>query len=142
MDDRPNAHHNHRDIDAVNAAIAVWIMKYRYAAGVRDEKMKCRPEDVAQTARELGIQPSELASLTNKGLQSTALLEKMLRALGVEPGRLAKANPLIMQDLTKLCITCVAKGNCERDLAAGTAAENFRDYCPNAYTLDKLIKGQ
>jgi len=139
MDDQTNAQHN---IDAVNAAIAVWIMKYRYAAGMRDAKMKCKPEDVAQTARELGIQPSELASLTNKGVQSIALLEKMLRALGVEPGQLASANPLIMQDLTRLCITCVAKGRCERDLAAGSAADNFRDYCPNAYTLDKLIKSK
>ena len=129
-------------LDAVNAAIAVWIMKYRYAAGLRDYKMKCRPEDIAQTAQKLGIQPGELASLTNKGLESAALLEKMLRALGVEPGQLANANPLIMQDLTRLCITCVAKGRCERDLEAGTAAENFRDYCPNAYTLDKLVKGQ
>lgn len=139
MDDQPNAQ---RELDAVNAAIAVWIMKYRYAQGMRDEKMKCRPEDVAQTARALGIQPSELASLTNKGVESTALLEKMLRALGVEPGKLAKANPLIMQDLTRLCITCVARGHCERDLAAGTAADNFRDYCPNTYTLDKLIKAR
>ena len=139
MDDQPDAR---RDFDAANAAIAVWIMKYRYAAGLRGDKMKCTPEDVAQLARELGIKPAEMAALANKGLQSTALLEKMLHALGVEPGRLANANPLIMQDLTRLCITCVAKGNCERDLAAGTAADNFRDYCPNAYTLDKLIKGR
>jgi hypothetical protein len=142
VNDEPTTHRDDRDLDAVHAAIAVWVMKYRYAAGMRNEKMRCRPEDVAQLARDLHVSPSEMASLVTKGLQSAALLEKMLLALGVEPGRLAHANPLIMQDLQRLCIACVVKRRCEHDLAEGTATANFRDYCPNAFTLEALLKGK
>ena len=130
-----------RDREAALAAIAVWVMKYRYAAGLRDEAMKCRPEDVARLARDLGVKPGELASLANNNPQSAALLEKMLRALGVEPGRLAKANPVIARDLERLCIACVAKERCMIELAAGTAAENFREFCPIAFTLLALLGG-
>lgn len=64
----------------------------------------------------------------------------MLRALGVEPGRLANGAPLIMHELRRLCIACAVKGHCEHDLVGGTAIENFREYCPNAFLLDALLK--
>jgi hypothetical protein len=137
-----NASAAHRDdLDAVLAAVAVWVMKYRYALGIREEPMKCRPQEVAQRARDLGIAPDELASLASKGPESAAVLEKLLLALGVEPGRLTHGNPLIMRDLLRLCIDCVHRPRCEVDLADATTAENVRDYCPNAYTLDALLKG-
>lgn len=142
MDSRPTDPSDRKGLDAVLAAIAVWVMKYRYALGLRNEKMKCRPEDVEQQARELNVQPDELASLADRNPQSAALLEKLLLALGVEPGKLKHANPLIMRDLQRLCIACVAKRRCEHELAEGTAAENFRDFCPNAFALDALLKGQ
>ena len=131
-----------KDREAALAAIAVWTMKYRYATGQRDDAMKCRPEDVARLARDLGVKPGELASLASNNPRSAALLEKMLRALGVEPGRLAKANPVIARDLERLCISCVSKERCMIELAAGSAAENFRDFCPNAFTLQALLGGE
>jgi hypothetical protein len=142
MNDAPAAQRDDQDLDAVLAAIAVWVMKYRYALGLRGESIKCSPQDVAQRARDLGVKPNELASLINKGPQSAALLERLLLALGVEPGRLTHGNPVIMRDLLKLCITCVHRRRCEHDLADATTAENIRAYCPNAFTLDALLKGE
>jgi transcriptional regulator with XRE-family HTH domain len=142
MDSRPTDPPDRKGLDAVFAAIAVWVMKYRYALGMRNEMMKCRPEDVERLAREMRVHPSELAGLATKNEQSAALLEKLLRALGVEPGKLAHRNPLLMRDLQRLCIACVAKRRCELELAEGTAAENFREYCPNAFTLDALLKSE
>lgn len=139
MNAEPAAHRDDQSLDAVLAAIAVWVMKYRYALGLRNEPMKCRPQDVAKLARDLGVAPDELASLASKGPQSAALLEKLLRALGVEPGRLSHGNPLIVRDLLRLCVACVHRRRCEIDLADGTA-ENLRDYCPNAFALDGLLK--
>lgn len=47
-----------------------------------------------------------------------------------------------MRDLQRLCITCGYKRQCERDLAAGTLAAEFCDFCPNAYALDALLKSK
>jgi hypothetical protein len=68
----------------------------------------------------------------------------MLAALHVDPKALAEADPINMRDLQRLCITCGDKKRCEHELSNGTAAENFREYCPNALTLDALFgqKGQ
>jgi hypothetical protein len=35
---------------------------------------------------------------------------------------------------------CGQKRQCDRDLAAGTAAEHHADYCPNASTIAELRK--
>ena len=45
-----------------------------------------------------------------------------------------------MRDLQRLCMVCAQKGHCQHELAQGTAAEHFREFCPNAYTLDALFK--
>ena len=134
---------NDEALDAVFAAIAVWVMKYRYALGLRDAPMRCRPQDVAKLASDLGVPQQELASLASStGPQSAALLHKLLLALGVEPGRLTDGNPLIMRDLLRLCIACVHRRRCEIDLADATSAQNIRNYCPYAFKLDALIKGE
>jgi hypothetical protein len=44
------------------------------------------------------------------------------------------------RDLQRLCITCGDKRRCEYEIAAGTAAKNKHEFCPNAETLDRLFK--
>jgi len=41
--------------------------------------------------------------------------------------------------LQRLCVVCSQKGRCEHELAKGTAAEHFHEFCPNAFTLDALF---
>ena len=47
--------------------------------------------------------------------------------------------PLVMRDLQRLCTTCGDKGRCAHELADGTAAAHFHEFCPNAFTLDALF---
>ncbi|MGA7739273.1 MAG: hypothetical protein WCB22_28120, partial [Pseudolabrys sp.] len=61
-------------------------------------------------------------------------------ALGVDANALEHNDPLVMRDLQRLCTTCGDKRQCQFDLANGVSADNFRDYCPNAFTLDALLK--
>jgi hypothetical protein len=63
----------------------------------------------------------------------------MLAALGADPKKLSKDDPMVMRDLQRLCVSCGYKRQCEHDLTEGHAAENYHDYCPNAYTLDLLF---
>jgi len=44
-----------------------------------------------------------------------------------------------MRGLQRICITCGHKGQCQHDLAKGTAANQYHDYCPNALSLDTLF---
>jgi hypothetical protein len=91
-------------------------------------------------ASDMGITSNELTALARKGPHAADLLQKLLVALGVDAEGLAHDDPMIMRDLQRLCTTCGHKRQCALDLEAGIAASNFRDYCPNSFTLDALIK--
>ena len=85
------------------------------------------------------IGPRELLNLTQRGPDGARLLQEVLKALGVDPAALAQQDPVVMRDLQRLCISCGFKRQCERDLADAKLAENYHDYCPNAYTLEMLF---
>jgi hypothetical protein len=127
-------------VDFVLDAIASWVNKYRHVSGLHDEFGHCSPDDVMQIAKDLGVPAGELRALAAKGPGAAELLEKMLVALRVDPEALAKSNPAVMRDLQRLCVACSQKGRCQHELAEGTAAEHFREFCPNAFTLDALFK--
>jgi hypothetical protein len=140
MNEQPAAHPDYESLHSVLSAVAQWVARYRDAFGIRSELGNCSPEEVAGIARDLKIAPEELASLTRKGPNAAALLQRLLVALGIDPNQLQRGDPAIMRDLQRLCITCGHKRRCELDLAGGSIADNFQDYCPNAFTLDALLK--
>ncbi len=142
MNQQPVAHPDYESLQWILGVVAQWVVKYRYARGLRNELMNCSAEDVAGIARELRIHPAELVSLARKGPNAADLLQKLLIALGVDANGLAHDDPLVMQDLQRLCIRCGYKRQCELDLANGEMTENFHDYCPNAFTLEALLKAK
>jgi hypothetical protein len=131
-------------IETAFKAIADWISNYRRAIGCFRELGMCGPDEVMRMAKDIGVTPSQLHELVNKGPGAANLLKRMLVALRVDPKVLADMDPLVMRELQWLCITCDNKKRCERELAKGTAAEHFREFCPNAVSLDELLdqKGQ
>jgi hypothetical protein len=136
----PDAQHaDYPTVDFILGAISDWINKYRSLTALRDEFRRCSADEVMQIAKDLRVPVDELRSIAAKGPGAAALLEKMLIALSVDPETLANSQPATMRDLQRLCVNCSHKRRCERELAAGTAAENFHAYCPNAFTLDALF---
>lgn len=127
-------------LELVFSAIADWVNKYRHATGVRGDLGYCGPNEVMQIAKDLGLPASELREIVKKGPGAADQLQKMLVALKVDAKVLEKASPAVMRDLQRLCISCGNKKRCEHELAKGTAAEHFHEYCPNAFTLDALFK--
>lgn len=120
-------------------AVANWIKKYRQAIGLQNELANCTPEEVAAMAHDVGLSPGELRFLTAKGSHAADELPKLLRALGFDPQKLASKNPAVMHDLQRICVTCSHKKQCRHELARGTAAGNYIDYCPNAISIDALF---
>ncbi len=129
-------------VNFVLDAIAAWVSKYRALAGARDELGQCSPEDVRQIAKDLGISVGELCTMSAKNPHAADLLVRMLTALSVDPEALAKSDPATMRDLQRLCMSCGQKGRCAHELAGGTAAEHFQSFCPNAFTIDALLKSK
>lgn len=130
----------HATIDSVVDAIAGWISKYRWTLGDNVGLDRCGPSEVKQIAKELGLSTDELKNIAAKGPGAADLLRRMLLALDVDPGAVMKAGPAAMRDLQRLCAACHHKSRCQHELAAGTAAAHFHEFCPNAYTLDALFE--
>ena len=123
-------------------SIARWVRNYRESLDNSRHLAQCGPEEVAAMAQDLMISPSDLMALSSKSPDSARLLYRLLAALGVDPAALGARDPMVMRDLERLCVSCTHKRQCAHDLAAGTGAAHFKDYCPNAYTLEMLVAAQ
>jgi hypothetical protein len=140
MDQQPIAHPHYDNLQSVLKSIAQWITKYRYQRNICNDLVNCGPDEVARIARDLRISPSELAMLTRHGPNAADLLQELLNVLGLDKNDIENDEPLVMRDLERLCTTCREKRQCRFDLANGVIADNFHDYCPNAFTLDVLLQ--
>jgi len=138
MINRENRIPNNPLVETAVKAIAAWVSIYRNALGLNNEFGMCGPDEVMRMAQEIGVTPSQLRELS-KGHGNANLLKSMLVALHVDPKVIADMDPLVMRELKWLCITCSNKKRCEHELAKGTAAEHFREFCPNAVSLDELF---
>ena len=143
MINRENGIPNNPLLETAVKAIAAWVSIYRNALGLNNEFGMCGPDEVMRMVKEIGVTPSQLRELS-KGHGNANLLKSMLVALHVDPRVIADMDPLVIRELKWLCITCSNKKRCEHELAKGTAAEHFREFCPNAVSLDELFdqKGQ
>ena len=129
----------HSPIESIFGAIANWVTRYRQAVGLRRELAKCGPEEVAAIARDIGLSTQELEFIASKGPNAADELPKLLRALGVDPQKIRSDRNRTLRDLQRICIACGHKAQCKHELAAGTAAKHYHDYCPNAVSIDELF---
>lgn len=109
----------------------------------RRELKEMREMDAAnfdQIASDLRISSADLETLVRRGPHAADELPKMLRALGIDPADLARAEPLVLRDMERVCSLCNHKRQCGHELAAGTAAAHYEQYCGNANTIDGLGK--
>ena len=81
---------------------------------------------------------ADLEALVRQGPHAADELPKMLAALGIDQQDLARTEPLVLRDMERVCSLCNHKRQCDRDLAAGTAAAHYEEYCGNADTIDGL----
>jgi len=94
--------------------------------------------DFDRIAHDLRIAPDDLEELVRHGRHAADELPKMLEQLGINAEGLGRAQPLLLRDMERVCSLCNHKSQCDRELADGTAAENYHGYCANASTLESL----
>jgi len=122
------------------AAIARWVDRYRTILDPMRQFGSCTADEVRAMAHDLSLTPADLVTLTRNGPESARLLVELLKALGVDPKKLANQDPAMMRDLQRLCVSCGYKRQCEHDLREGSSAAHYAEYCPNAYTLGLLFE--
>jgi transcriptional regulator with XRE-family HTH domain len=114
--------------------VASW---FRHRREVR-ELRALTADELAAIAQELRVTPVELDALVQQGAHSADKLPKLLKALGIDEEKLARAEPALLQDMSHVCAACVEKSRCNRELENGTAAQHCGEYCTNSPTIDAL----
>jgi hypothetical protein len=94
--------------------------------------------DFDRIAGELQVSPDDLNALVRQGPHAADELPKLLKALGIDEGGLARAEPLVLRDMERVCALCQQKRRCDRDLASGSSADRYAEYCLNASTIEGL----
>lgn len=115
---------------------ADWLKQRRELSELRE--FAADPGELERVARELKVTPADLERLVRQGAQSANALAYTLTALGIDETALWRAQPALLRDMERVCSFCTHKRRCHEELAAGTAAANYVEYCENAETMDMV----
>lgn len=91
-----------------------------------------------QIAGDLHVSPTALEKLLRRGPRAADQLLKLLTVLGIDQNALLSAQRPLQRDMVRVCALYADKGQRDRDLAAGTSSQHYREYCLNASTIDAL----
>ena len=130
----PSAFNPYPIFDSMIAAFRDWVRNGKLNLRL-DE---CDSYEVARMARDVGLSPNELRRMSKLKPDAAKLLLDRMAALRLDPGTLTKNDPSTMRDLQRLCSNCAGKKRCERDLVSHRDNPVWRQYCPNAGTLEAL----
>jgi hypothetical protein len=94
--------------------------------------------ELSRIARDVGVSVDELGDMAQLGPGAADLLPRRMQAIGLEFEAVGREEPIVVQDMQRLCAQCSRKGRCEHDLRANPADPSWESYCPNSTTLRAL----
>ena len=128
--------HPYPRVEMLLDAFAGWLKHRR-------ELNEMRQLDTAEfdrIANDLRISPGDLNDLVRQGPRAADELPRLLDALGIDEEALVRTEPMLLRDMARVCALCHHKRQCDRDLFAGTSAEHYQGYCPNAPSINDLAR--
>lgn len=126
---------------ATNTGVADrFLARWRDWWRTRDELSGLDRSELERIAGEFGMSAPDLEDITARGPGAADLLYERMKALGITRADAEHVAHGMMRDLERTCCCCDDKGVCERDLATHPDDPAWKDYCPNAITLE-AIKG-
>jgi len=120
------------------AAFREWLRQRRLLRQCRQRLQACDNNEIARIAHDVGLSTGELRQLSERGPDAAKLLLERMTALHLDADTLGKGEPSTMRDLQRLCSSCASKKRCQLDLMLVPDDPHWRQYCPNAGTLDAL----
>lgn len=119
---------------AVAAAICFGIAAIIVQSKDKGRKQPRRSAHVPETR-------SLVQELPASGLPPPLLLVNRMKSLRLDPEGFARLEPIVFQELSVRCQACDSTARCESDLVRNSYNEmdtEWRDFCPNAPTLNML----
>jgi len=116
----------YRRLTSLVDTFADWLKHWREL----DEIRQLDRVEFDRIARDLEISSGDLDELVRHGSHAADELPVLLKASGIDRARLASSQPMVLRDMERVCTLCIRKAECDRHLAAGSAAEHHRSYCP------------
>ena len=89
-------------------------------------------------ARDIGLPGDVLERLILRGDRTDDELQRLMYALDLDMQSVISNDGGVARDISVVCSDCSATSRCRSELAAGTARNNYHNYCPNAETFDAL----
>ena len=96
--------------------------------------------ELSRIARECGMSAEDLVTLAARGPRAADLLYERMRVLGLSKADVEHAAQGLMHDLERTCSCCDEKRGCKKDLANKPDDAGWKDYCPNAISLESLTR--
>ncbi len=124
----------HSVVDRLTQTFCDWLRHRRELSELR----QLNSPEFDRIASDLQISPADLNELVRHGPHAADELPILLKAVGIDRDDLARIEPMVLHDMERVCALCHHKRECDRDLAAGTSAEHYQDYCLNASTIAEL----
>ena len=121
-------------VDRVIEMFGDWL-KHRHEI---TEMCQFDAQEFGRIAHDLGVTSSELDELVRQGPHKIEELPLLLKALGIDEAAIARAQPLVLRDMERVCALCKHKSECDHDIADGTLVQHYESYCGNAVTIDAL----
>ena len=94
--------------------------------------------ELDRLAGELGMTATDLQNLVAQGARGAELLRLRLETLGITRTDIERVYPGLMRDLERTCSCCEEKSVCKRDLGRRSTSDDWKDYCPNAISLESV----
>jgi hypothetical protein len=88
-----------------------------------------------ETLGEIGVSRAQIPALIKGAPRASHLLGRMAAWIGVDLQGMR--DPALKRELQRVCSLCQSQGQC-RHWLEGPKGSGYRDFCPNAETLDEL----
>ena len=118
--------------------VSRWWRNWRASRASANELVAFGADEVAHLARDVGVGASELRTIAAKWPDDAGLLSRRLAELGLDTDQITRTEPQVMRDLQRVCTQCAEHRQCAGDLDRDGRDRRWREYCPNAPTLDAL----
>jgi hypothetical protein len=95
-------------------------------------------EQLQRISADLSLAESDLMSLSTGARDNTVLMERMMRAHGIDREDVMYGQATLLRDMERVCTFCDHTRRCRREHDAGTAFQHCNEYCANAATFEDL----
>ena len=126
---------------STNPAIDAFLVRLRQWWQAQDQELaRLDSSELSRIAQECGMSPEDLTAIASRGPQSADLLYERMALLGLSRADVERAAQGLMKDLQRTCSACGEKQGCKSDLTSRPEDKGWKSYCPNAISLESLVR--